>query len=104
MVLYALIKKLPINYENVVEELKEVGFSISEVLEGMYDSRTLFENSKALREIAVNRIIDELVTEALDKPNGYTDGFGKFGYTIDINDFVDDFLDDLRKYYTKIEE
>jgi len=104
VVLYVRIKELPYKYRIVLEELKEAGFDVTGLLEGYYDSYEIFESSKALREIAVEKIVDELVFYAINKPNDYIDSNGNFGYTIVVHEFVDDFLDRLRKYYKRIEE
>ncbi len=104
MVKYGLIKELPLRYDVIVRELREAGFNINELLDGCYDSKELFESSKALRMLAIDKMVDELMVNAVNNPNDYIDGYGKFGYTISINEFVDDFLDNLRKYYTKVSE
>jgi len=103
MVVYAQIRKLPYKYKDVIKELKESGLDINEVLEGCYDAYTIFESSKVLRKMAVERIISELDYYAIEKPQDYIDGYGRFGYTVDVVDFVDSFLDDLRKYYERLE-
>ena len=93
------IKELPENYKKIVEELISAGFDIDELLWEAYDPFDIFEESETLVKMAIERIKDELETLAVKKPRDYIDGKGYFGWEIQVQDFVDDFLSDLSLYF-----
>jgi len=92
-------KELPENYKKIVEELENAGFDIDELLWGAYDHFDIFESSETLVKMAIERIKDELETQAIKRPRDYIDLNGEFGYSINVQNFVDEFLEDLRRYY-----
>jgi hypothetical protein len=92
------VKPLPRKYSKILEELTDAGFNIGELLDGCYDPHEIFENSPTLVEMAIDTIVDEL-THSIKNPSDYIDLYGRFGYTITVWEFVDDFLEDLRKYF-----
>ena len=96
---YRLRKELPENYKKIVEELKSAGFDIDELLWGAYDPFDIFEESETLVKMAIERIKDELETSAIKRPRDYIDARGEFGWSVQVQDFVDEFLEDLRLYY-----
>jgi len=96
---YKAKKELPENYQKILEELEKAEFDIDELLWGAYDPFDIFENSETLRRQAIEKIKDELETYAIKRPSDYIDGQGYFGWSIQVQDFVDEFLEDLRLYY-----
>ena len=90
--------KLPRKYSKVLDELEEAGFDVRELLEGNYDPYDVFENSPTLVEMALDLIVDELAS-SVKNPSNYIDIYGRFGYTVTVWEFVNDFIEDLRKYF-----
>ena len=98
------IKELPEDYKKILGELESKGYEIDDLLLGVYDAFDIFEDSETLVKKAIEKIKDELETLAIKRPRDYIDIKGYFGWEIQVQDFVHDFLYDLASYFKPVHE
>jgi hypothetical protein len=93
------IKTLPKKYQKLIEELKEADFDLGDVLAGSYDQSDLFTSCPTFVELAVEKIVDKL-SDAPKNPRDFIDSDGDFGYTINVQEFVNIIIEDLNTYFS----